>query len=106
MHGDLGTELPKDIEDGMLYVAVPHKNDLELGRTLVFAFVEEVVPIHLRTVEAYFRQRGAYAKFKALLERERLVEHWYEYEAIATRAALEQWAVENSFVVVRSASDA
>ena len=67
MSGDLEEDLPEDIEDGALYIAAPHKNDLDLGRSLVFEFVEDEAPSHLRTVESFFRQRGAYAKFKACL---------------------------------------
>jgi hypothetical protein len=100
MQGDFGEELPDDIEDGTVYVVVPHKNDLDLGRRLALAFAEEQAPTHLNAVELYFRQRGAYAKFKALLERMQLLERWYEYEAAATRKAMEAWAEENGFIVV------
>ena len=34
MDGDFGAELPDDIEDGTAYIDVPHKNDLDLGRSL------------------------------------------------------------------------
>jgi hypothetical protein len=32
---ELEDELPEDIEDGSIYVAVPHKRDLNLGTNLV-----------------------------------------------------------------------
>lgn len=51
-------ELPDDIEDGTLYIAVPHKNDLELGRSLVFEFVERYLPTKL-TESAHFSQGAA-----------------------------------------------
>lgn len=35
MQGDFGDELPDDIDDGSAYVAVAHKNELDLGRNLV-----------------------------------------------------------------------
>ena len=106
MQGDFGEELPDDIEDGTVYIAVPHKNDLDLGRSLVLAFAEEQAPAHLSAIESFFRQRGAYAKFKSLLERTQLLERWYEYEAAATKTALEAWAGENGFTVSGSKSDA
>jgi hypothetical protein len=106
MQGDFGEELPDDIEDGTVYIAVPHKNDLDLGRSLVLAFAEEQTPAHLSTIGSFFRQRGAYAKFKALLERTQLLERWYEYEATATKKALEAWAAENGFTVVAGKSAA
>ena len=106
MQGDFGEELPDDIEDGTAYIVVPHKNDLDLGRSLVLAFADEQAPAHLSAIESFFRQRGAYAKFKALLERTQLLERWYEYETAATKKALEAWARENGFTVVGSKSDA
>jgi hypothetical protein len=106
MQGDFGEELPDDIEDGTAYVAVPHKNDLDLGRSLVLGFAEENAPTQLRTIESFFRQRGAYAKFKSLLERANLLERWYEYEAAATRTALAAWAGDNGFTVVEERGDA
>lgn len=103
MNGDFEEELPEDIEDGTLYVTMPHKNELDLGRSLVFSFVEAELPQSVGLVQKFFRQRGAYGKFKALLDREGHLEHWYEYEAKATEAALSTWASENGFVVLRNA---
>ena len=100
MHGDFEEEgLPDDIEDGTLYLAVPHKNDLELGRELVYRFVETAAPEIEPQVSAAFRQRGAYSKFKSILERRGLLQKWYEYEGAATRSALKRWAQENGLVV-------
>ena len=106
MHGDFGVELPDDIEDGTIYVALPHKNDLDLGRSLVIAFAEELAPAHLHAIESFFRHIGAYAKFKALLERTHLLQHWYDYEAAATSRALEAWGNDHGFAVVKGNSDA
>lgn len=78
MHGDFEEDLPEDIEDGSIYISAPHKNDLNLGRDMVFDFIEAVAPQHLSKVESYFRQRGAYSKFKALLERDSLLDGWYK----------------------------
>ena len=106
MHGEFGEELPEDIDDGTLYVAAPHKNDLNLGRELVFDFVEAVVPQHMRSVESYFRQRGAYLKFKTLLERESMLDDWYRFESKAKCKSLLQWASENGFTVTEIPGDA
>ena len=106
MHGDFGEELPDDIEDGTVYVAMPHQNDLDLGRRLVIAFAEQVAPAHLHAIQSFFRHKGAYAKFKALLERTQLLARWNDYETAATTRALEAWATENGFTVVKPNSDA
>ncbi len=99
LHGDFGEELPEDIEDGTRFIAMQHKNDLDLGRELVFEFVSAEAPQLEAQVRVAFRQKGAYGKFKAILERTRLLERWYEFERIATKAALVRWAEDNGFEV-------
>ena len=103
MHGDFEEEgLPEDIEDGSLYLAVPHKNELDLGRELVYRFVETEAPEIEAQVDAAFRKRGAYSNFKSILERLGLLQRWYEFEGAATRTALKGWAQENGFVVAEA----
>ena len=85
-------EFPDDIDDGAKYIAVPHKHDLELGKALVFIFVEEHLPDDFERISTYFRHPGAYSKFKTLLERKQLLDAWHEYERIKTFEALLQWA--------------
>jgi hypothetical protein len=92
-------ELPENIDDETLYVAVPHKNDLDLGRELVFEFIESESPSHVGVVAAFFRQRGAYSTYKNFLERESLLDKWYKFESDANRRALLRWALENRFTV-------
>jgi hypothetical protein len=99
MDGYADEELPEDIDDGSLYVAVPHKNDLDLGRQLVFDFIESESPSHAGVIAAVFRQRGAYSKYKNFLERESLLDKWYKFELAANRKALLRWALENGFTM-------
>ena len=93
-------EAPEDIEDGSLYVAVPHRSDLELGRTLAVRFAEERAPFEREAVVGMFRKRGAYSSFKSLLARIGRLDEWHRYEQDALESALRQWCVENGFVVV------
>ena len=93
---DGGDELPGDIEDGKKYIAVPHKSDLQLGKAIVFDFVEDYLPEEIDKVAQYFKRPGAYSKYKDLLERKQLLEAWYRYERTKTFEALFQWATENS----------
>lgn len=95
-------ELPEDFEDEGLYCVVPHKNDLDLGRTLVFDFVDEKIPDQYMAVQEIFRHRGAYARFKALLEQAGKLQTWFEYEQTATERALLTWAEEQGISVTRS----
>ena len=93
--------LPEDIEDATLYIAVPRQSDLGLGRPLALRFAQEHLPLSLDTVYGYFRQRGAYARFKALLEQAGQLEAWHQYEQRAKEEALSQWCAENGFVAAR-----
>ena len=42
-----------------------------------------------------FRRRGAYARFKQLLDFHGALEKWYEFEQESTEAALRNWCSEN-----------
>jgi hypothetical protein len=90
--GDLVEELPEDVEDGTLYARVPHKHDLDLGKGLVFRFVEAHAADAYDQVRAYFAKRGAYARWKDLLEHRGQLEAWYSFEQEACEAALREWA--------------
>jgi hypothetical protein len=97
-------EAPEDIEDGSVYIAAPHKIELGLGRSLVLRFVEEHLPRSRATVLEYFRTRGAYSRFKALLAQAGQLDAWHRYEQAATEEALSQWGAENGFIVSRKVS--
>jgi hypothetical protein len=92
-------ECPEDIDDGGLYIAVPHKTEFDLGRPLALRFVEEHLRGERGTVYEYFRKRGAYSKFKALLARVGQLDAWYEYERVAIETALREWCEENEFTI-------
>ena len=93
-------ELPEDVEDGTLYVCVPHKHDLDLGQRLVFRFLDVNAPDAYDQVRGYFSKRGAYARYKDFLERRGLLQAWYSYEQQATEAALREWANSEDLEVV------
>jgi len=76
-------------------IEIPHKNDLGLGRNLVFEFVEEFLPDDYERVRKMFRRSGAYANYKALLERRGLLEKWYDLENSREEKALREWCNEN-----------
>lgn len=83
--------LPDDIDDAEKYIAIPHKNDLDLGKSLVLDFAGAVLPDALAEVEKIFRHKGAYARFKNLLEHCGMLQQWYEYEEKSKQEALRQW---------------
>lgn len=90
--GDVEEELPEDIDDESLYLRVPHKHDLDLGRDLVFCFVRKNLPDEYERVRDFFGRRGAYGRFKQLLEDKGQLEAWYTYEEHAVENALREWA--------------
>lgn len=62
---DLEDPLPDDIDDPEMYIAIPHKNDLELGKRLALRFADEFLPDAVDDAYDIFRRRGAYARFKS-----------------------------------------
>lgn len=84
-------EIPDDIEDSDKYVPVPDKRYLDLGSQLVFAFTEQNMPQHYDQVRGIFRRRGAYGRFKDLLDRQDKLETWYAFSDEQETKALEEW---------------
>jgi hypothetical protein len=60
---DVG-ELPENLETSSDYVSLPSKKELDLGRDVVFSFVEESMPDEWDTVRGYLSRAGAYGRFK------------------------------------------
>jgi hypothetical protein len=82
---------PDEDDDAEGYILVPHRNDLGLGSGLVLRFVGQEMPRDYDTVDGFFRRRGAYRRFKELLQRRGKLERWYEFEERAQAAALVEW---------------
>jgi Uncharacterised protein family (UPF0158) len=93
MHGDF-EELPEDIDDDR-YLVIPHKKELGLGKRLVFNFAYTHLPSEADKIEGIFQRKGAYARFKGLLERKGSLQKWYDFEAQAEKEALRLWCKEN-----------
>ncbi|TDY15512.1 hypothetical protein B0G81_8512 [Paraburkholderia sp. BL6665CI2N2] len=91
----LDEEIPDDLETSDRYLAIPHRNELDLGRRLALRFVAQELPARYDQVEGLFRRQGAYARFKDLLDREGVLERWYSFETDAVESALRQWCAEN-----------
>ncbi len=99
---DLEQNIPEDIETSDRYIAVPHKNDFHLGQSLVMSFIDQELPEDYNTIASYFRKKGAYRRFKELLESRGVLEVWYAFEANATNKALLDWCQENSIQLTSS----
>ncbi len=92
-------ELPEDIDDSDKYISIPHKNDLELGKSLVIEFTSEYLPKELDNVYTIFRKKGAYSRYKDLLETKGTLDKWYEFEDERQKLALREWCKENSIEI-------
>ncbi len=97
---DLEEEIPEDIETSDRYIAVPHKNDLKLGQSLALSFIDQEIPHEYNFAASLFRKRGAYRRFKELLQAEGLLEKWFAFEANASDLALQDWCKENNMELV------
>jgi hypothetical protein len=96
----LEEEIPEDLETSDRYVAIPHKNDLDLGSDLALRFAAEELPGLYNRVVQFFRHRGAYARFKELLASEGCLDKWYAFEAESIERALRDWCSENDINVI------
>jgi hypothetical protein len=88
-------EMTDEEVEGDEWLDIPHKNDLDLGRQLVFEFVETHLDDKYEQVRHMFRRPGGYKHFKTLLETKGLLETWYEFENRRQQAALKEWCEEN-----------
>jgi hypothetical protein len=91
--------IPEDL-DWETCTQIPHPNELELGRNLVFLFVAQRLPEKGDFVTRLFKKRGAYGHFKQLLNTLGLLEAWYEFEDAALRNALRKWCQENEIAIM------
>jgi hypothetical protein len=92
---------PDDLETSDSYLVVPNKSELRLGRNLALSFIEEAVPGDFNKVAGFFQLKGAYARFKDLLERRDLLQRWYDFESSATERALAEWCEEHDIQLVQ-----
>ena len=74
---------------------IHYMSELDLGAELALSFTAAELPDCHDRVADFFRRKGAYGRFKALLESKRVLERWYAYESDATEKVLRQWCAEN-----------
>ena len=89
-------ELPEDIDDDTdKYIDIPHKNELDLGKPLVLEFLIMYLPDSVEKVNSFFRKKGAYSKFKDLIDAKGLLDKWYAFEEEEQNKALREWCQDN-----------
>lgn len=92
-------DVPDDLETGP-YLTLPTKAELDLGRDLAIRFAVERLPEDVEAIVGFFRRRGAYGKFKGLLERKGKLQEWFVYEDAARESRLREWCAENGVKLV------
>ena len=92
--------LPDDVDESDKYIEIPHKNELNLGKNLVSQFVSERIPEEIVNVEKIFRKKGAYSRFKALLEQKGLLDQWHDYGNSRQSEALREWCKDNKIDII------
>ena len=97
-HSEMG-DIDEIIEDDdpiwEQFIYVPHKNDLDLGKELVFEFVNKHLPQKYDIVWNIFRSGGAYGRYKTLLDQNGLLQTWYDYENNRTEHEIRKWCQRN-----------
>ncbi|MDZ7736759.1 MAG: UPF0158 family protein [Gammaproteobacteria bacterium] len=99
-YADIEEPLPDDVDDPKKYIPIPNKHELDLGRQLAMRFVEELIPEEFEKVKGFFRRKGAYGRFKDLLDRQGLLERWYQFEEESRKQVLRDWCAENGITCI------
>ncbi len=100
---ELEEEVPHDVATSENYIEVPHKNTLKLGQGLALSFIDQELPHEYNFVASLFRKRGAYRRFKDMLQYQGLLEKWYAFEERASDEAIIAWCEQNQMQVVHEA---
>jgi len=82
------------------HLVVPHKTELDLGKNLALRFAALELSDSYQQVAGIFRSKGAYGRFKQLLEDNGVLENWYKFEAEACDKALREWCAANDIQIV------
>ena len=85
--------LPDNLETSDRYIAVPHKNDLGVGRRLALALSPRISDEY-DTVAGFSGGKGI-RTFQGIAPVRGILEQWYEFENRAMEEALLAWCEEN-----------
>ncbi|MCI5144027.1 MAG: hypothetical protein D3923_00535 [Candidatus Electrothrix sp. AR3] len=84
-------DIPEEAYESDDWIDIPHCNDLDLGRDLVFRFVAQHLPSEEERIRNIFGRRGAYSQYKDFLEKKGRLQDWYDYENEHTLKAIKEW---------------
>ncbi len=87
-------ELPGDLYENEKYLEIPDKREFDLGKPLALEFAQRHIPEDFDKVYSIFQSKGAYARYKSLLENKGILEKWYEFEQVALKVSIVEWCNE------------
>ena len=96
---EFNEELPEDLDDNDIYVRVPDKRELDLGKRLALEFADQFLPNDFEQVTRIFSRRGAYGNFKDLLVRRGMLDRWHDFDNNAHERALRAWCAEHGIAL-------
>ena len=67
---------------------------------LAFEFVDQYLPDDFERVRRIFRKRGAYARYKDLLDDRGFLQKWYDFENTRQTDTLRDWCKGNDIMLI------
>ena len=103
IHDDMKADedVPEDIDISEEFARLPDKREFDLGNELAYRFTEIEIPHEYENVRNIFHHKGAYGRFKHLLESNKLLQRWHQFEQEQTEAALREWCEQNGLEVTK-----
>jgi hypothetical protein len=84
-------ENPDDLFENDIYFSLPDPSELTSGRDLAFKFASAEVREYSDKIYEIFQNRGAFSRFKSLLEDIGKIDDWYKFEQETQKAELREW---------------
>lgn len=96
----LEDEIPEELSERRDCIEIPHRTDLNLGRNLVFEFVEQYLPSDFERIRDIFKRKGAYKRYKDFLEDRGFLQKWYDFENTRQLETLRAWCEDNEITLI------
>lgn len=90
-----------EMDEEGTWISFPDASELRLGKDMALRYAERFLSDndYERVVDIFYR-RGAFRRFKDLLDERGKLEEWYAFEEISELAALKEWLTEKDITYV------